>query len=158
MKIKSSIKIFVLTAAIVTVLPVMAQNPMVYPAKGQSQQQMEQDKYKCYGWAKNNSGFDPMQAAAPSGEPQQTQGGGVLRGAGRGAAVGAVGGAIGGNAGKGAAIGAATGAMVRGFRNRDHRMEEEQANAQSEQQYNAAHNNYNRAYAACLEGKGYSVK
>lgn len=69
----------------------------------------------------------------------------------RGAAVGAVGGAIGGNAGKGAAIGAATGALVGGMRRRDERRAAEASQAQ-------ASDAYNRAYAACLEGRGYTVK
>jgi hypothetical protein len=39
----------------------VAQDLMIYPAKGQSQDQMEQDKYQCYSWAKGQTGFDPMQ-------------------------------------------------------------------------------------------------
>jgi hypothetical protein len=148
-----------LSFAVIVVAPsVMAQNAFVYPAQGQSQQQMEQDKYQCYAWAKNNSGFDPMQAAAPVATAQQPQRRGLLGGAARGAAVGAVGGAIGGDAGKGAAIGAATGAMVRGFGNRDRSRQQQQANAQAQQQNTNVRNGYDRAYAACLEGKGYSVK
>jgi len=42
---------------------VMAQNLIIYPAKGQSNEKMEQDKFQCYGWAKESSGHDPMQAA-----------------------------------------------------------------------------------------------
>jgi len=142
----------------VMAIPVKAE-VMVYPAKGQSPQQMEQDKYQCYGWAKNNTGFDPMQASSPSASAQPVpQQGGLLRGGARGAALGAVGGAIGGDAGKGAAIGAATGAMIGGMRRRDAQRQQGQANAQAEQQYQAASSSYDRAYAACLEGKGYSVK
>lgn len=138
--------------------PVMA-DVIVYPAKGQSPKQMEQDKYQCYGWAKNNSGFDPMQATSPSAHAQQsTQQRGLLRGGARGAALGAVGGAIGGDAGTGAAIGAATGAMIGGMRRRDSRRQQDQANAQSQPQYQAAKSNYDRAYAVCLEGRGYSVR
>ena len=37
-----------------------AAGPYIYPAKGQSQQQMEQDKFDCYNWAKKQTGFDPM--------------------------------------------------------------------------------------------------
>ncbi len=40
----------------------MAQEVMIYPAKGQTQQQMEKDKFECYTWAKGQTGFDPMQA------------------------------------------------------------------------------------------------
>jgi hypothetical protein len=38
----------------------VAQDMVVYPAQGQSNEQMEKDKFECYGWAKNQSGFDPM--------------------------------------------------------------------------------------------------
>jgi GT2 family glycosyltransferase len=55
------------------------------------------------------------------------------------------------NAGKGAAIGAATGALVGGMRRRDQQREAEASQAQ-------AANAYGRAYAACLEGRGYTVK
>ena len=40
---------------------VLAQELVIYPAKGQSQEQMDKDKYECYSWAKQQSGFDPMQ-------------------------------------------------------------------------------------------------
>ena len=118
----------------------------VYPAKGQSPQQQQQDMAQCQGWAMQQSGVNP---GAP---PPPPSGGGQVAGtAARGAAVGAVGGAIGGNAGKGAAIGAATGALVGGMRRRDERRAAEASQAQ-------ASDAYNRAYAACLEGRGYTVK
>ncbi len=37
-----------------------AQELMIYPAKGQNSQQQEKDKFECYGFAKGQSGFDPM--------------------------------------------------------------------------------------------------
>ena len=37
----------------------MASDPIVFPAKGQSNEQMEKDKYACYGWSKKETGFDP---------------------------------------------------------------------------------------------------
>jgi len=135
----------------------LAQDFMIYPAQGQSYQQMDSDKYQCYGWAKNNSGFDPMQASAPA-APQQSQQGGLLRGGARGAAFGAAIGAIAGDAGKGAAIGAASGGMLGGMRRRDSQRQNNQANQQVQQNYNAARSNYDRAYSACLEGRGYTVK
>ncbi len=136
---------------------VLAQDFMIYPAQGQSYQQMDSDKYQCYGWAKNNSGFDPMQASAPA-AAQQSQQGGLLRGGVRGAALGAVVGAIAGDAGKGAAIGAASGGLLGGMRRRDSQRQNNQANQQVQQNYNAARRNYDRAYSACLEGRGYTVK
>ncbi len=37
-----------------------AQDPIVYPAKGQDAQQTENDKFECYNWAKGETRFDPM--------------------------------------------------------------------------------------------------
>jgi hypothetical protein len=144
--------------------PVLAQDPIVYPAKGQSQDQMERDKFECYSWAKQQTGFDPMQTPQATSPPpqQEAKQGGVLRGGARGAAVGAVGGAIAGDAGKGAAIGAASGAMIGGMRRRDQQRRQQEAQDQWAQQqaaqYTQARNTYNRAFSACLEGRGYTVK
>jgi len=82
--------------------------------------------------------------------------------AGKGAAIGAVGGAIGGDAGKGAAIGAASGALIGGMRRRDQERqaayEQDQWQQQQAAQIGQAQNNFNRAYAVCLEGRGYTVR
>jgi hypothetical protein len=142
---------------------VSAQELMVYPGKGQSSAQQQADQEQCYASAKSQTGFDPAHppAAAPP-PPQQAPTARPLRGAAGGAAVGAIGGAIGGNAGKGAAIGAATGAVVGGVRRRGQQREQAQAQEQSQQQQKAAYaeqtNSFNRAYATCLEGRGYTVK
>ena len=144
--------------------PALAQDLVIYPARGQSQDQMEKDKYECYSWAKQQTGFDPMQQPKATAPPpqQQAQRGGVVRGGARGAAVGAVGGAIAGDTGKGAAIGAASGALVGGMRRRDQQRQQQQAEQQWAQEQAATYaknrDGYNRAYGACLEGRGYSVK
>lgn len=144
--------------------PALAQDFFIYPNKGQSQEQLEKDKFQCYSWAKQNTGFDPMQAPQASAPPPQKEAkqGGVVRGAARGAAVGAVGGAIAGDAGKGAAIGAASGGLIGGMRRQDQNRREKQARDQWAQQqaaqYQKNRDNYNRAYSACLEGRGYTVK
>ncbi len=141
-----------------------AQDAIIYPAKGQSQEQMEKDKYECYTWAKQQSGFDPMQqpTATTPPPPQQTQQGGVVRGGARGALVGVTAGAIAGDAGKGAGIGAAVGALGGGMRQRGQQQQQAQSQQQWEQQQAAAYaqgrDGYNRAQSACLEGRGYSVK
>jgi hypothetical protein len=141
-----------------------AQELFIYPSEGQSQEQLDKDRYECHLWAVQNTGYDPSkpqtasQPAPPQNEPSQ---GGVVRGGARGAAVGAVGGAIGGDAGKGAAIGAATGALVGGMRRNDQRRRQ----AQEQQQQAAAsavasddqRGAYNRAITACLQGRGYTV-
>jgi hypothetical protein len=142
----------------------LAQNGLyVYPAKNQSQAQQDKDRYECHTWAVKQTGFDPSRppAGAPNTsasqqyQPSQPH---VVKGAARGAALGAVGGAITGNTGKGAAAGAAMGGLAGGFRRRDERRQQsaqQQANAQAAQQnQNIA---YNRAMAACLQGRGYSV-
>ena len=153
-----------LVAALVVIPPVFAQDPFIYPDKGQSNEQMEKDKYECYSWAKGQTGFDPMQVPTATTAPpeQEAQQGGVVRGAGRGALTGVAVGAIAGDAGKGAAIGAASGALIGGMRRRDQQRNQQQAEQQWAEQETANYanqrNNYNRAYGACLEGRGYTVK
>ena len=140
-----------------------SQQLIVYPTRNQSPEQSERDKGECNVWAQQQTGINPMSAPAPvAAAPPPPPQGGVIRGGARGAAIGAVGGAIGGDAGKGAAIGAAGGALIGGFRQRDQRRAQEQAYQQQQQQqaYQAdqARVTFGRAYAACLEGRGYTVK
>ncbi|MBB5425889.1 hypothetical protein QF000_002575 [Paraburkholderia atlantica] len=130
--------------------------PIAYPARGQSPQQQQQDEGACYGWAKSNTGIDPTQVAnAPPPPSGPAVGGGErVQGAARGAAGGAIIGAIAGDAGKGAAIGAATGTMVGGSRARQNRRA---AAANSQAQTQGAMDTFNRAFAACMSGRGYTV-
>jgi hypothetical protein len=138
-----------------------AQEPYIYPAKGQSQAQQNKDRYECHTWAAQQTGFDPSNpqssnaSASRQYQPSQPH---VVKGAARGAALGAVGGAIAGDAGKGAGAGAAMGGLAGGFRRRDERRQ--QANAQASHTSAATSNqgaSYNRAIAACLQGRGYTV-
>ena len=124
-----------------------AQNVLVYPARGQSQDTQDQDRYACHSWAVQQSGYDPSRS---QGQPPPSSGASPLRGAARGAAVGAVGGAIGGDAGKGAGIGAATGALVGGMRRRDEARQQQSAASQQGDVYN-------RAFGTCMQGRGYTV-
>jgi hypothetical protein len=148
----------------------LAQDFIIYPAKGQSQEQLERDKYECYSWAKQQTGFDPMEMprATEAPPPQKAGGsvaGGVVKGGLAGAAVGAGVGAIAGGgkgAGKGAAIGAAAGGVMGGAVRGSQKKQDEQAQKQwadqQSAQYMEKRNTYNRAYCACLEGRGYTVK
>ena len=134
-----------------------AQKPIVYPAKGQSTQQKQKDDKECLAWAKQDTGIDPKATSAPP--PQQTGpatgGGERVRGAARGAVGGAVIGGIAGDAGTGAAVGAAAGTMAGGARARKNQAaQNEQAKAQQQETLNT----YYRAYAACMEGRGYTIK
>lgn len=134
-----------------------AQQPIVYPAKGQSAAQQNKDNYECYGWAKQTTGVDP--ASPPqntSAPPPSSWGGGQrLGGAARGALGGAAIGAIAGDAGQGAAIGAVAGTMAGGYRARRDR---DEAIRQNQAQQGQVLNSYYRAFAACMEGRGYSIK
>jgi OmpA family protein len=135
----------------------------IYPAKGQSQAQEDKDRYECHSWAVQQTGFDPSKPQTYAGNSDKSQAykpsqPHVLKGAARGAALGSVGGAITGNAGKGAAAGAAMGGLAGGFRRRDERLD--QSNQRAAASGNAATSQgaaYNRAMAACLQGRGYTV-
>ena len=143
-----------------------AQEMYVYPSKGQSAAQQDKDKYACYGWAKGQTGFDPMappttRTPPPSGGGKSVAGG-ALTGAVVGAGVGAVGGARGGKAGKGAKIGTAAGGLLGGMNAAGQNAQASQARRDWERQeanrYASARAQYNRAFATCMEGRGYAVK
>lgn len=142
--------------------PLLA-SAIVYPAKEQSNEQMEKDKGECYVWAQQQSGFDPMNPPTTTAQQAQTgsTGRGVVGGAGRGAALGAIGGAIAGDAGKGAAIGAATGGAFGGMRSRSSRRhaedQYEQQTQQQQAQIDQLRDTYDRAFNACMSGRGYTI-
>ena len=116
-----------MSLVLIALLMVMAasgwsQELMIYPAKGQSNDQMEKDKYECYSWAKEQTGFDPMQMPTAS-SPAPAKAIKVLLAERLGGVAGGVGGAvIGGIAGgrkgarKGAAIGGLSGGAIGGMR------------------------------------------
>jgi Glycine-zipper domain len=154
-----------------------------FPGQGQTHDQQLIDESECYDLAQQQSGVNPEMAAPtpPSSaeiQAAQDQGaasapqarGGRARGAARGAAGGAMVGAIAGDAGTGAAIGATVGTVRGGRQQRQanaasKEQSASQAGAQVQQQYddqNAAYNqqmaNFKRAFSACLDSRGYSVK
>ena len=128
----------------------------VFPEKGQSPEQQEQDDFTCYKWAKQQTGYDPQNPnlAAPPPPPSK---GGAVRGAAGGAAVGAIGGAIGGDAGKGAAIGAGVGGAMGMHRQRQAEQQYQQGVQQAAAQNQQTQETFNRAHNTCMEGKGYKV-
>jgi len=154
-----------LAASILVIPHAFAQSEaIIYPDKGQSKEQQEQDQFQCYTWAKQQSGFDPMAppTAKTAPPPQEAPVGGAGQGLFRGAVTGLAIGAIAGDAGKGAAIGATAGGLFGGMRRADQRAAEEQKQQQwanqEVAQYEAGRNTYNRAFAACMEGRGYTVR
>ncbi len=139
----------------------------IYPAKGQSAQQQQQDEAECTQWAENQTGMvlQPgsvdTQAAADAAQQQAADAtqGAAVGGAARGAVAGVAIGAIAGDAGTGAAIGATAGA-IRGRRAKKS-VEAEAAYAGAAQatiQSEEAIETFKKAAGVCLEGRGYTVQ
>jgi hypothetical protein len=160
MAVLRCVRVVVLTVTLSMTLSaasVFAQQVFIYPQKGQSPQQQQQDRFECHQWSVQQTGFDPMMGGAPP-PPVAAPTGGALRGAAGGAALGVVGGAIGGNAGRGAAIGAGTGAVFGALRQNN---QVRNANAQQTNQFQQAgqqRESFDRALRACLSGRGYTVQ
>ena len=140
-----------------------------YPQRGQSQTQQDRDRYECFNWSVQQTGFDPSRRSVPAEHskplvPVNNTGatvvGGALMGAAIGAAVsnhgehdeGAVIGAI-----AGTALGAlAANAQSTAQASATHAAQKQVTPARSSYEQQAAE--YRRAMSACLEGRGYVVK
>ncbi len=131
--------------------------PIVYPAQGQDQAQQSEDEGACFVWARDRTGFNPLATPSAPAAVAEEKRGGALRGAARGAAVGAIVGDS-DDAKKGAAAGAALGRMRQNRRNREASSAAASETAAVQAQTNAGRAEYDRAYGACLEGRGYTVK
>jgi len=131
----------------------------LFPTNDQSQQQQKVDEFECYKWAMEQTGIDPLNLPKVEAEVQTGPTGGAVRGAARGAAAGAAIGAITGDAGQGAAVGAVAGGL--GGR-RGGKQAQAQQNQQAQANAAAAEeetkNTFRKAFSACIEGKGYTVK
>ena len=147
---------------------------IIFPASGQSANELLADKSECKTIAIEKSGFNaeaytnqPSAAFVPPPIYSYDDGGSGLNAV-SGAATGAVVGAIAGNAGKGAAIGAVTGALFGGVERAQRQAEEAewQRQYQSMQNYQLQEQNnyqarskeqYDFVFKACLENRGYTV-
>lgn len=139
----------------------------VFPAKGQTPEQQKQDEQACYTWAQEQSSIDPANVkanpdsakkAAGAKADSATEGAGVKGGA-RGAVGGAVVGGIVGDAGEGAAVGAVVGvARGRKAKKAAKKQAEQQAEQQAHAQAAQTMESFKKAYSACIEGKGYTIK
>jgi len=130
----------------------------VYPQKDQTPEQQSQDEKTCYASAQQQTGIDPAAPPPPPPEAQKKQGGAV-KGAAGGAAGGAAIGAIAGDAGTGAAIGATAGAVHgRRQQKKANKAAEQQAQQQGQGQQQERLDTFRRAFSACIDAKGYSVK
>jgi hypothetical protein len=142
-----------------------AQQPFIYPSKGQSPQQEETDRGQCYSWAVQQSHFDPLNPPAPTAPPPQAQAqsGGMGRSLFGGALLGAGIGALAGpHASEGAAIGGIFGAMRYRRREQEEQQQQMQQQLAYQQQQGAilaqGKANYERAFKACMVGRGYTVE
>jgi hypothetical protein len=144
-------------AALVLSAAALAQKPVIYPAKSQSASQQSKDDGECQTWAKQNTGVDPSKpppAAQTAAAPPPPKGG-VVKGAAVGATVGAIGGNDVGNA-------AAKGAVIGGVAQHSRKKGQAEATAAQNQQAQASQQQamatFYKAFGACMEGRGYTVK
>lgn len=140
-----------------------------YPLRGQSPTQQDRDKYECYLWAKQETGFDPADPRVPSIRrvevvPSPPPGSDAVAGAVAGAVIGAIAGSP-RHAGEGVAVGATVGAIAGAASDNARAAEAEAAQARYDRRNRAAYayreeqaSAYRRAMSACLEGRGYSVR
>ena len=138
---------------------------VIFPGEDQTEEQQLTDQLECYRWATDRTDWDPFvaydelvaagHAAERSYEEAQ---GGAVRGAARGAAAGAIIGAIAGDAGKGAAIGATAGGLGGGMRSRRKRDAAQSEAEVAIEAFNGKLETWERNYAACMEGKDYTLK
>ena len=142
----------------------------IYPSGGQDMAQQQGDQQACYDWA-----VDRMDGWDPYDEYEQLEERGLVakeRGdeatrdeVGRGLKIGAVaGGVIGivgpgglGAAVGGAAIGAAAGGLIGGITSESDRDDAEAEAQWIIDDYNANLQRWEDNYAACMEGRGYTV-
>jgi hypothetical protein len=168
---KFILKLITLIVSASCVISVNAQTPpttsigkslglYIFPANNQTPETQDADESACYKWAKEQTNYDPMNPTKVEAKQANTDlDGSAVVGSAKGAAAGAAIGAIGGDAGKGAAMGA----VVGGLAGRRARVAGDQAEQQHNNQEAAAQNqkmsdDYNKAFTACMEAKGYTVK
>jgi hypothetical protein len=142
----------------------------VYPSRGQSDKQLDRDRYECHNWAVSQSHYNPSEphlaphqqiqvVAMPPTDGRQTAAGAIT-----GAVIGSV---IAGprDAGRGAVAGAIVGGAIGASSESARRKESDRVNTQANADTQAERarlerqaSDYRRAISACLEGRGYTVK
>jgi hypothetical protein len=140
-----------------------ATSAVIYPAKGQSARQQDRDRYECHDWARRETGHDPSQpapatAAAPPTGPSTAAApdGALARGALRGAAVGEL---VSNDAGRGAAVGMLGSAAFEKVQARQAELARQQQQAAQQQAARGQQRSkYERAFGACMEGRGYVLR
>lgn len=144
--------------------------PFVFPKEGQTKEQLAMDKAYCNSWAEEETGLDAgvIQAKLEMAEEQAVQSGQVeknvfFKDLFKGAAVGAATGALDKNIGNQVGAGAAKGTVVGGVLSHEKtkgqmRDENIRSSDQKVRKLQDDYVTYTRAFSACLEAKGYTVK
>jgi hypothetical protein len=163
--------------------PAQTIDMFAFPKNGRSADQQLKDESECYGMAKQRTMIDPQKPAPQGPSPEEIAAaqpqaaanapqaaGGRLRGAARGAAGGAAMGAIAGDAGTGAGVEAVAGTMRGGIQQRQaNEQSKQQAAAQAsaalkkqteelQREHQEGIDTFQRAFAACMDSRNYSVK
>jgi hypothetical protein len=149
-----------------TVPPLPDTRVYVYPTAGQSDAQMERDRYECHVWAVKQTGFDPSSPqVAPHQRVQVIAGPPPGANAVAGAATGAILGAAVSrprDAGAGLLLGAVAGAIIGSAADNARAQQaaalERRADNQPYYDLDQQATNYRRALSACLQGRQYSIK
>ena len=150
-------RVVILITCMVFGATIWAAEPIIYPAEGQDQAQQSKDEGECFVWARDRTGFNPLAPPSTQVAAPEQQSGRALRGAAGGAAIGAIAGDS-DDAAKGAAIGAVLGRARQNRQNREAQQATQSASATAQANASASRVEYDRAYGACLEGRGYTVR
>ena len=149
--------------------PTASADIYVYAAHGQTDKQLDRDRYECHNWAVLQSHYNPSDPhLAPHQQIQVV----AAPPAGRDTVAGVITGAVTGaiiagphDQGEGAMIGAIAGGTMGAMSDSARKKEAERINNGSASQAQAERarletqaSNYRRAISACLEGRGYTVK
>jgi hypothetical protein len=152
-----------------TVAPLPDTRVYVYPTAGQSDAQLDRDRYECHVWAVHQSGFDPSVAQAAPHERVEVvamppPGTDTVAGAATGAIIGA---SVSRprEAGGGALIGAVAGALLGAVSDSARAQQAADTQRRIDARYDQQNygldqlaGDYRRALSACLQGRAYTVK
>lgn len=150
----------VLTLLLVFLAPAawsQSHDMFIFPNDGQDGEQQELDEFQCLRLAREQTGFDPMATPrATTAAPQQR--GGVVGGAARGALLGTAIGAATGNTRRGLQTGAAGGGVIGGLQRADSNAQRDQWAREEAANYRRERERWTRAFTACMESRGYTVR
>jgi hypothetical protein len=137
-----------------------------YPERGQTEAQLDLDRYGCYRWAVEQTGVDPgmqpvQHTPAPAVTPAQRDGGTVVAGAATGAVMGAAMSSPRGPAGPAMVLGAIFGGLLGAAAEESRAQAIEQRQVAQRRDWEARQQpqrEFRRAMSACMAGRGYTVR